>query len=53
MSHRDKKYGGLVRYDHNHKIIFLQRNLNPPTAHAKFVNKLKNDNPDYQVVSKK
>ena len=53
MSHRDKRYGGLVRYDHGHKIIFLQRNLNPPSHHARFVDKLKNDYPEYQVVSKK
>ena len=30
MSNRDKKYGGLVRYDHEHKLIFLQRNLESP-----------------------
>tara|TARA_B100001063_G_C16274990_1_gene316365 strand:- start:104 stop:265 length:162 start_codon:yes stop_codon:yes gene_type:complete len=53
MSNRDKKYGGLVRYDHHDKIIFLQRNLNPPSTHARFVNKLKEEYPDYKVVSKK
>ena len=51
MSNRDKKYGGLVRYDHD-KIIFLQRNLNPP-HHTRFVNKLQEEYPGYKVVSKK
>jgi hypothetical protein len=53
MSYRDKKYGGLVRYDHDHKIIYLQQQLNPPTHEARFIKKLKEDNPDYQVVKKK
>ena len=53
MSNRDKKYGGLVRYDHHDKIIYLQRNMNPPTAHARFVNKLQEEYPGYKVVSKK
>ena len=53
MSHRDHKYGGLVRYDHDHKLIFLQRNLNPPTTHARFISKLQEENPGYKVVSKK
>ena len=53
MSYRDKKYGGLVRYDHNDKVIYLQRNLNPPTTHARFVKKLQEEYPEYKVVSKK
>ena len=50
---KHRKYGGLVRYDHNHKVIHIQRLLNPPTHHARFVKKLKADYPDYQVVSPK
>jgi hypothetical protein len=50
MSHRDHKYGGLVRYDHKNKLIFVTRELNPPTANARFINHLENENPDYKVV---
>ena len=53
MTYRDKKYGGLVRYDHDHKIIYLQRHLNPLTHQARFVKKLKEEYPEYQVVIKK
>jgi len=53
MSHRDKKYGGRVRYDHDHKIIYLQEHLNPPTHEARFVKMLKQNYPEYQVVVKK
>ena len=52
MSFRDKKYGGLVRYDHKDKLIFIQRRLNPLQHHAKFVEHLRNDYPDYKVVTK-
>jgi hypothetical protein len=53
MSFRHKQYGGLVRYDHKNKLIFVQRHLNPPSHHARFVNRLKEEYPEYQVVSKK
>jgi len=54
MSYRKfKKYGGLVRYDHKNKLIFQTRELNPPTANARFKNKLRRDHPDYTVVAPK
>ena len=52
MSFRHKKYGGLVRYDHKEKIVYIQRRLNPLMAHAKFVEHLRNDYPEYKVVTK-
>jgi hypothetical protein len=53
MTYRDKKYGGLVRYDHDHKIIYLQRHMNPPSYEARFVNRLQENYPEYQIVRKK
>lgn len=52
MSFRHKKYGGLVRYDHKDKLIYIQRRLNPLMAHYKFVDHLREEYPDYKVVTK-
>ena len=45
------KYGGLVRYDHENKVIYQTRELNPPTTSARFRDKLRKEYPDYKVVA--
>ncbi len=42
-----KKFGGLVRYDHKNKLIFLNRNL---TYNKRFAKRLSIDYPEYIVV---
>ena len=51
MSFRHKTYGGLVSYDHKEKIIVIERRLNPLQHHALLVSKLKEEYPEYQVVT--
>ncbi|AIX18466.1 hypothetical protein Syn7803C6_167 [Synechococcus phage ACG-2014f] len=51
MSFRHKTYGGLVHYDHNDKIIVIERRLNPMQHHAMLVSKLKEEYPEYRVVT--
>ena len=49
MSLRHKKFGGLVRYDHQAKTITLTRELNPPSHHARFVSELQKNYPTYNI----
>ncbi len=51
MSFRHKTYNGLVRYDHKDKIIVIERRLNPLMAHAMLVSKMREEYPDYQVIT--
>ena len=51
MSFRHKTYNGLVRYNHEDKIIVIERRLNPLMAHSMLVSKMKEEYPDYQVVT--
>ena len=49
MSLRHNKYGGLVRYDHQAKTIVITRELNPPSYHFRFVKRLQEDYPNYNI----
>jgi len=51
MSFRHKTYGGIVRYDHEEKVIFVQRRLNPLQLHAKLVEKMREEYPEYKVIT--
>ena len=51
MSFRHKTYGGVVRYNHEEKVIFVQRRLNPLQLHAKFVEKMRGEYPEYKIVT--
>ena len=51
MSFRHKTYGGLVHYDHKEKIIVIERRLNPLQLHAKFMERMRSEYPEYQVVT--
>ena len=51
MSFRHKTYGDLVRYDHKEKIIVIERRLNPLQLHAKFMERMRSEYPEYQVVT--
>jgi hypothetical protein len=47
---KEKNYGGLIRWDHSNKRVYLNRELNPPTHNARFISKLREEHPDYEVV---
>jgi hypothetical protein len=49
MSLRHKKFGGLLRFDHQAKTITLTRELNPPSYHARFVSDLQKNYPTYNI----
>ena len=51
MSIHHKTYGGIVRYDHKEKMIFVQRRLNPLQLHAKFMERMRNEYPEYEIIS--
>ena len=51
MSFRHKTYGGLVRYDHKEKIIVIERRLNPLQLRAKFMERMRSEYPEYEVVT--
>ena len=51
MSFRHKTYGGVVRYNHEEKVIFVQRRLNPLQLHAKFMERIRGEYPEYEVVN--
>ena len=51
MSFRHKTYGGLVRYDHTNKVITIERRLNPLQLHAKLVEQMKGEYPEYEVIT--
>ena len=46
---KTKSYGGLLKWDHINKKVEVQRQLNPPSYNALFLNKLKNEYPDYSI----
>jgi len=47
---KSKTYGGLLKWDHQNKIVYVTRQLNPPTHNARFLSDLKCNYPDYQIV---
>ena len=47
---KEKNYGGLLKWDHQNKIVYVTRQLNPPTHNARFLSDLRVEYPDYQVV---
>ncbi len=51
MSIHHKTYGGIVRYDHKEKMIFVQRRLNPLQLHAKFMERMRSEYPEYEIIS--
>ena len=51
MSLHHKTYGGIVRYDHKEKMIFVQRRLNPLQLHAKFMERMRSEYPEYEIIS--
>ena len=51
MSFHHKTYGGLVRYNHEDKIIVVERRLNPLKHHAFLVSMIKEEYPEYEVIS--
>ena len=51
MSLHHKTYGGIVRYDHKEKMIFVQRRLNPLQHHAKFMERMRSEYPEYEIIS--
>ena len=50
MSLRKSTYGGLIWWNHTKKEIHVKKCLNPPTYHARFLSKLRVENPDYILV---
>jgi len=51
MSIHHKTYSGIVRYDHKEKIIVIERRLNPLQLHAKFMERMRSEYPEYEVVT--
>ncbi len=51
MSFRHKTYNGLVRYDHTNKVVIVERRLNPLQLHAKLVEKMREEYPEYKVIT--
>ena len=47
---KSKTYGGLIKWDHQNKIVYLNRMLNPPSHNQRFLDKLKKENPDYEII---
>jgi hypothetical protein len=39
----------LLNIDHNNKVIFQKRELNPPTFNGRFRNKVREKYPDYEL----
>jgi hypothetical protein len=48
---KDKTYGGLLKWDHQNKTIYVTRNLNPPSHNARFLYELKIKYPNYQIIT--
>jgi hypothetical protein len=47
-----KTYGGLLKWDHKNKIVYVTRELNPPSHNARFISDLKENYCDYDIVKK-
>jgi hypothetical protein len=47
-----KKSDKLLTIDHTNKVIIQNRQLNPPSYNSRYLDKLKEDNPDYEIIKK-
>jgi hypothetical protein len=46
-----KTYGGLLKWDHQNKKVHILRELNPPSHNVRFLYELKNNYPEYEIIS--
>jgi hypothetical protein len=47
-----KKVSKNQIWDYENKKIYVTRMLNPPSYNARYLDKLKEDNPDYEIIKK-
>jgi hypothetical protein len=47
---RLKTYGGVLKWDAQNKVVKQTRCLNPPSFNAQFVDKIRREHPEYQLV---
>ena len=50
MSKKHRTYGGVLKWNHKEHIIEQTRPLAPPTQNARFMDKIKNEFPEYTLV---